>query len=186
MSAIITILSLVASVWIFFGYIDPAFQMTKDLKSQKASYERALESANLFEQEKIALVSKYNSMDPGELDRLNTLLPDSVDAVRLIIEVQSIANRFGMSIKDTKIDGGQSVEAKNQTTALPSPLGPNAPKFETLTFNFSMNGPYSNFISFLGDLEKNLRVVDIYGLSLKPLKGNFYQYDFKIKTYWLK
>ncbi len=183
MSAIISILGLIVSVWMFFGYIDPAYQTNKELNAQKASYASALESANQFEQEKIALVSKYNSMDPVELDRLNTLLPDSVDAVRLIIEVNSIANRYGMSIKDTKVEGSENSTGGSVAAVAPDP---NAQKFETLSFNFSVNGPYTNFISFLGDLEKNLRVVDISGLSVKPLKGNFYQYDFKVKTYWLK
>ena len=59
---------------------------------------------------------------------------------------------------------------------------------------FSTQGTYSNFVNFVKDLEKNLRIVDIVsvdfssssGIGVNPALSSIYKYDFKIKTYWLK
>ena len=61
-----------------------------------------------------------------------------------------------------------------------------------------MTSTYNNFLNFTKDLENNLRIVDISSVSFSSNSGSTtgstlgtattdsYNYDFKIKTYWLK
>ena len=53
---------------------------------------------------------------------------------------------------------------------------------------------YSNFVSFVKDLEKSLRVVDVNSITFSSTESvgtsqassDMYKYEFKVKTYWLK
>ena len=58
---------------------------------------------------------------------------------------------------------------------------------------FSTEGSYENFFRFIEDLESNLRIVDIASIefssasvSITKSSTEYYRYNFKIRTYWLK
>ena len=48
------------------------------------------------------MTQKYNSFDPNDLAKLQTLLPDNVDNIRLILEIENVAAPYGMVLKDVK------------------------------------------------------------------------------------
>lgn len=202
MSNIVALVLLAASVWGFFGFVTPRYEAVKALKDERIAYQAALDKARELDALRGQLVSKYNSVSAGDLARLSKLLPDSVDNVRLIININNVANRYGMVIKDIKIDQpagtlGRSSSAPNAASGViagqpggavsPGPSNYSVlPSFEFLNMSFSVSGPYGSFKGFLSDLERSLRVVDVTSISFTVGKGDFSTYDFKIKTYWLK
>ena len=50
---------------------------------------------------------------------------------------------------------------------------------------FTVAGPYLNLKSFIADLTKSLRLVDVASLSMAAGEAG-YTYSFEVKTYWLK
>jgi hypothetical protein len=50
------------------------------------------------------LTQKYSTIDPVNLDKLTKLLPDNVDNIRLILEIEKIASPYGMILKDVKYE----------------------------------------------------------------------------------
>ena len=188
MNTAASIVAFVAALWVFFGYVNPEYQGIKTLKQERAEYQAALASATEAEQVKIVLVSKYNGMDPAALERLSILLPDSVDPVKFIIELNNISTRAGMPIKDIAVlngDSTNSTQPQMQGEAVPQFTG-RANTYESISFQFSVTGTYENLLVFLTELEQNLRVVDISNLSIKYVKDKEYQYTFKVTTHWLK
>ena len=67
-----------------------------------ASYDEALDNSKALEAERDKLTQKYNSFNPEDLSRLQKLLPDNVDNIRLILEIEKIASPYGMALKDVK------------------------------------------------------------------------------------
>ncbi|HQM18670.1 MAG TPA: hypothetical protein PLY98_00930, partial [Candidatus Paceibacterota bacterium] len=62
---------------------------------------------------------------------------------------------------------------------------------------FKVTGKYESFISFLKELEQNLRIVDVKSIDFKVpeaivssdgrvTENDIYDYTLKIETYWLK
>jgi uncharacterized membrane protein YqhA len=62
---------------------------------------------------------------------------------------------------------------------------------------FTVTGKYESFLSFLKDLEQNLRVVDVKSIDFKVPNSivsssgkvtdtDIYDYSLEIQTYWLK
>ncbi len=191
MRFIIPILLLSISIGTFLVYINPAYSDIKTLRSDSASYDEALNNSKILQSIRGELSDKYKSFSATDLDRLKKLLPDNVDNIRLILQIQRIAAPYGMNLKNVKFDVKQA-PAQTQAGFVTAGSTAAAPKkdYEAFDLEFSTEGSYSNFVAFLQDLEKSLRIVDINSISFtsgtSSPGSDIYKYDFKIKTYWFK
>jgi len=177
---ILPIFLISASAGIFYFFSDPTYQEIKRLGVEKKSYEDALENSKRLQVLRDQLLEKYNSFPASELERLERMLPNNVDNVRLVLEVDRIAARYGMSIKNIRTGTGSE---RSQERTL---IGREDKPYDTFSLEFSIDGPYSNFVSFVSDLEKSLRIVDIENITFSSSDDRVSSYTVRIKTYWLK
>ena len=174
-------------------YSDPATGI-QALQTQAISYNDALTNPKALAAERDKLTQKYNSIDPANLSKLQTLLPDSVDNIRLILEIEKIASPYGMALTDVKYNATTDSSTVAGTTPKPATLSSTSKGYGSWDLQFSTGGSYSDFQNFLKDMESNLRIIDISsiqfssdsGIGLNPSLSSSYKYSFSIKTYWLK
>ncbi len=174
------ILLLIASIGIFFGYIDPQYKKIEDKRVKLAQYDEALGKSKDLTNRRIDLSNKYKSITDEDRTRLSKMLPNAVDNVRLILDIDSIAKRHGMKIRNTKINQDPSLEEKN------NPLITDERTYGSIGLSFAVSSSYNEFINFLNDLEHSLRITDIVSLTLVPQKNGMYDFSIDLKTYWLK
>lgn len=173
------ILFVIIAVALFFGYIDPEYTKVKELLQEQAQIDQALNRSKELQDERDKLLARYNTFPQVELDNLQKLLPDHLDNVRLILDLDSIASRYGMRVRGVTIAGDSTrVQGKE--------LGPDTNAHGSVVLSFSVTGTYDTFRSFLGDLEKSLRLVDVVGLTFAATPTGVYDFNLKVKTYWLK
>lgn len=191
---------LIASAGLFFAYVNPTYRGLDVQKAEVARLDEALNKAKELQAIRDKLLAKYNTFSSEDLERLRKLLPDHIDNVRLIIDMDNIASRYGMTItkvgikrsEETDNDAASSVVSgeaaslqrdftapERQGTSLESPLG-------TVDLSFTVSGTYETFLAFLRDIERSLRLVDIVDLSFTSSKGNFYDFNITIRAYWLR
>ncbi len=186
------------SVAIFFIFINPSYNKIVALREQVASYDEALNNSKALESERDKLTQKYNSFAPENLTKLQKLLPDNVDNIRLILEIEKVASPYGMTLKDVKYETTREEDAAKKEPGTIS-RGDTAlvikKDYGTWNLQFSTTGTYINFLNFIKDLENNLRIVDISTIQFSSNVGTglsvtsnseSYKYDIIIKTYWLK
>jgi len=185
---------------LFFTYTNPIYDKISANNAQIASYDEALGNSKSLASQRDKLTQIYNGINPDNLVKLQKLLPNNVDNIRLILEIQQIASPYGMTLSNVKYDATDSSTTSTAGAIAPvvTQAGMNANKplsgYGTFNLEFSTSGTYNNFISFTKDLESNLRIVDISSVAFSsdtsaPAKAGspeVYKYDFKIKTYWLK
>lgn len=184
MNIIAPIFLIIAAVGIFYGYTDPHYRGTNipmnivKLMDERRQYGEAMANSNSLLAERNKLVEKNNNLSSNDLERLKKLLPDHVDNARLIIDIDDIASKYGLNIKNLKTnnDGANSHDA----------LGPDTNPYGTLVLEFSVTASYDKFRSFIKDLQESLRIVDIVGISFDSTENGFYDYQVTIKTYWIK
>lgn len=171
---------------IFFTYTKPAYANIGIIKAQIAQYEEALKKAAELDKRKQELLDKRNSFNADDLKRLELMLPDHADNIGLILELDSIASRYGMALENADVSTDSASAAEGVTSA--GEIVGVAPAYSTITLHFSTFGTYDHFRSFMLDLESSLRLVDLVSLSLAPDSNapGSYLYDVTIKTYWLK
>src|SRR3989344_5357766 len=93
---------------IFFMLTNPAYDRISSLKADVASYNIALDNSKMLENERDKLTSKYNVINPDNLIKLKRFLPDNVDNIRLILEIEQIALPYGMILKDVKYNAAET------------------------------------------------------------------------------
>jgi Tfp pilus assembly protein PilO len=189
------------SVSLFFVFTNPIYSDISSLRSEVASYNNALDNSKILENERDRLTAKYNAIDPNNLMKLQKLLPENVDNVRLILEIEQIGLPYGMVLKDVKynVTDTNAATTAAKVSAVQGGGAIKIPKdYGIFDLEFSTSGTYDNFINFTKDLESNLRIVDISsimfssdnvnitGVNAKTNSPEVYKYNFKIKTYWLK
>ena len=190
---IMPIILIAIAIGVFFTFTDPIYQEASVLKEEVSSYNQALDNSKALENERDKLTAKYNSFRPEDLMNIEKLLPDNVNNIRLILEIEQIAAPYGMVLRNVTYDTGEA-GASAQGGGVPGQPGlvREAPKdYGTFYLSFSTSGSYNNFMNFTRDLEKNLRIVDISSIEFSSdsslAKGSeVYTYNFKIKTYWLR
>lgn len=190
MKFIFPIILILASIGIFIGYTNKAYKEVATLRTEQAAYDEALLNSKKLLDVRQELVDKYNALLPEDKDRLMKLMPDNVDNIRLIIDIQKIASQYGMLPKDIHFDKDQGKANSTTISAASSPEDINQARknYGTFDLDFSVTGTYSNFLNFTRDLEKSLRIIDIESVTfaISDVGTSSYKYAFKIRTYWLK
>ena len=184
---IFSLIALVIAGAVFFLYTQPTYDQVSVVNAQVAQYDEALNKAAELQKLKQSLLSKFNTFNPNDIDKLQKLLPDHVDNVRLILDIDSLATKHGMPIQNVVVTGSQ-VNTGSQTAI--GTVASSRQKYDSLTIKFATQGDYQSFRDFLTDLETSLRVVDLIDLSISRTGANgaqpVYSYDVTLRTYWLK
>jgi len=173
----VPILLLIASGVLFFGYIDPTYRHIVELRTDEARYDSALNNTEELQSVRDVLRSKYNSFSGTDLERLAKMVPNNVDNVRLVRDIDGIASKYGMSLYNTTVGVVESG---------PSEIGFSDDPYGSVLLTFSVTGPYKTFLNFLKDLEASLRIVDVMDVSFSASDKDLYEYRVAIQTYWLK
>lgn len=186
---IISVVGIVAAIGIFIGYTKPAYDRAQSTRAQIAQYDAALVKANELQERKQVLLKKFNEFLPEDRDRLQKLVPDHVDNVRLILDLDNIASRHGMALQNVVV----STPGAGQTTQTAvGTISSSKQKYDVLTTKFSTQGSYESFQQMMSDLETSLRIVDLVNMSLSTGAGTAaggvpsYSYEVTLRTYWLK
>lgn len=183
------IFMLVASVGLYFGFIDPTYQDALVLKEKKAEFDTAMNNANQLVVRREALNEKINAFPKADLDRMDKLLPDHVDNVKLIMEVDRIALKYGMSLREVQLQGLSLLDSKKPESISPV-IGVPPKDYDNVSLSFSVVSSYPTFKQFLKELEDNLRISDVESVSFSVPRDarnpDIYQYALSLRTYWLK
>lgn len=197
---IIAIVTAVLAGGIFFFYTQPAYDVVRANQAQIDQYNQALDKAAQLQQLKQSLLARYNAFDSGSLDHLQKLLPDHVDNIGLILELDNLAGRYGLALQnvDVSTPSTQTPSAKSAGGATVGSLGSANQTYSSLTLTFSTQGSYDSFVQFMNDLQSSLRIVDIVSLTVNPVGTTnsaarpggpaqpVYTYQITLRTYWLK
>ncbi|MBL7045629.1 MAG: type 4a pilus biogenesis protein PilO [Parcubacteria group bacterium] len=176
---LVPLIALAVSAGVFFGYIDPTYEKVKATKAVDIQFNQALSKSRELQEIRDTLLSRFNTFSQADLDRLVKMLPDNIDNVRLILDIDGIASKYNMRTRNVQIatNTGDSADAIRIDTGAT----------DSVVLSFSVAGSYEDFIEFLKDLESSLRIVDVLSLKFDSTKpGDLYEFGVSIRTYWLK
>jgi len=198
MRFIVPLLLIGISIAGFFVFISPKYEEVVALKAQVAAYDKALNNSKSLEDERDKLIKKSNDISKINKEKIEKMLPDSIDNIRLILEIEELASVYGMYLKDVRYDDEKKAEEGTPQVVQAGVVDESANQdYGIWNLEFTTEGSYSNFINFTRDIEKNLRLVDISSVQFSSITApssksatsvstDNYIYTFKIKTYWLK
>lgn len=172
---------ILASIVGFFMYTKPLYSEATVNNEQLQKVTDALNKAKQLSDIRNRLTEKYNKISPVDLDRIKKMLPDGVENIGLIIELNNIANSKGLELLNPAISGG------GPTTSTTGG-GSDTKKYGSITMSFSVTTTYDKFIDFLQELENSLRLVDVTNLTFSAPgdRDGAATFNVTFQTYWLK
>jgi hypothetical protein len=178
---LIPLVLLAAAIGLFVLYTNPAYQTIKELSAQAASYDDALDKSAELRGLRDKLLATRASFSNDDVQKLSHVLPDNVDNIRLIIDINNIAARHRLTLSGVELGQTSSGASKGSSVA----VGPSGSSVGSVTVGFGVTATYDDFLAFLSDLEHSLRIVDVTKISFTAGSGNLNNYQLEIRTYWL-
>jgi Tfp pilus assembly protein PilO len=190
MKNIIATILFATSVGLFFVYTNPLYvgkgdasedisqKGVRELLKRKGEYETAKTNSGTILKKRDELIAQRNSFSQSDRKNITQLIPDNIDNVQLILDLNGIAKRYSMLLKGIRIEQGPTLKEGQ--------IGVNKDQLSSISVSFKVGATYETFLEFLRDLETSLRIVDVTKLSFKPTDTGIYNFDVTIKTYWLK
>lgn len=199
MKLISSILFIIVAIALFFIVANPLYGEVKQLRTDVSTYNTALNNSTELQKTRDSLIEIYKNIKIEDKDRLTHFLPSTISNIELILEIEKIANLHGMPIGDIKFET-KNLESKDTTNIGNIVVAENNPSdylpYGIFPMEFIIEGRYDTFVTFLKDLEDNLRLVDIKSIYFKvpppvtilgnTTDSNVYSYILKVETYWLK
>lgn len=184
-SRILPIIALVVAVVIFFAYVNPTW--TGSIAAARAAIaadDQALAAAKQYATQQNQLASARDAIDPTDLSALARFLPDSVDNVGLILDLNALAARAGLSVANIDVvSSAKNVARASDAGVLPAaaltPVG-------SVDLSLSATGTYPALQTFLKGIEQSARLLDIRDLVVKGSDTGVYIYQMTLRLYWLR
>jgi Tfp pilus assembly protein PilO len=169
------------AIGLFVAYTNPTYQGLKGLQTKVSAYNDALDKSQELKSLRDRLQSARNAFSPQDEQKLTRLLPDQVDNIRLIIDINNIAARRGLALSDVAL--GEVSRTSTPASALA--VGPSSDAVGSVSLGFSVTASYEDFLAFLQDIEHSLRILDIEKLSFEGSRDGRYTFNLAVRTYWL-
>lgn len=180
MSSTSIIAYIVLTLSIGYAFIYSSVGDLSILINEKQEYKTSLETVNNIENKKNELLTRFNNISPEDKKDIETILPNSLNFVRLVSQIDSVAANYNISI--------DKVTSKETSPPAGESIGEGQPQriYNSSIISFSFVASYDKFNLFMDELEKSLRILDIRYVKLTIQENGDYIYDVEFETYWLK
>lgn len=121
------------------------------------------------------VIRRYETISQADLSRIDALVPGKIDNVKLILELQKLAEQYGLTVERIDVSGEGSREVGGRS-------------LNTVSFQANIEGSYFDFVEFLKQLEKNQRIIDLRDIGFQSTDDDeaVYLYNVTLDTYWLE
>lgn len=180
---LLSLLLLGAAGGLFFLFTDPQYQTIKATQISVAEYDNALNNSKELQRVRNELIAKRNTFSADDVRKAERLLPDNVDNIRLILDIDGIAARYGLRIRNVNISSPLDTRGARSDLA----VGSSDDHVGSVELSFTVSAQYEDFLRLLKDLERSIRIVDVTEIAFTTAsQGDLTDYSVRIKTYWLR
>ncbi len=182
---LLPIILLLVAIGAFVGYVQPTYtKAIVPLKAEIKNYNDALKAADDFNTKEAELATKRNALSNESITRLMTYLPDGVDNIQLILDLNALAGATGVRLSDFNVRSSVSAAANQSSGQIA--LEPGTSPIENLQLTVKATATYSAFRQFLYGIEHSLRPLDLVQISVTPSPTGVYTYELTFRVYWLR
>jgi Tfp pilus assembly protein PilO len=184
-SKFLPFLALILSLGIFFAYINPTWTgPIATAKAAIASDNASLAAASQYNAQASQLATEEAAINPTDLTDLSNMLPDSVDNVGMILDINALAARSGLLLSNINVTQNSSSNSSSPSAANPS--GSTADTVGSVQLSLSAVGSYEAFQQFLTGIESSQRLLNVQSINVAGSNTGVYTYQVTMNLYWLQ
>jgi Tfp pilus assembly protein PilO len=197
-SYIIAALFIATALIVYFEMILPAYASLQSDKGQATSEQNLYNNEKQVVGQVQTLITNYQN-EASTTAAVNMALPVGQDLSGALAQIYGIAANSGISLTSTGINV-QNIQTTPASTAATSITtvakagGSIVRPAGTVTFQVQGSGSYESFKNFLTELETNIRLFNVTGISIQPVvsqaarnqSGNpdLFNYTITVVTYY--
>lgn len=180
------------SVGMYFMYISPIISDIQLERVKKDEYTSILDKVKELKVKREAITAKYTQIGEEDLAALNKIVPNKFDPVVFSNNVNAIAVRNHILLKNIKTNAAKTADRGVSPDA-------GGEKYNTMISNITVTGKYEDFVKFLEDMESNLQLINVMTLIMRSSGTGAIQkagdkkaiednptYDLEVNTYSLQ
>lgn len=208
---LIPIIGILVAVGLFFTYVRPTFHVIRDIQDETVQYAQAIEKASELKARISELKQQQSNISLGNLERLEALLPNRVDEVAVLKDLDTLATTHHLKLGDIKVgdmEGSQSTRASKenapkQSLPVAAPVSPTTElsdvqefsdtqptetiknQYTALDMSFSVTGTYADFRLFLENIERSLVLMEVTKIAITSGEGDTIPFMVSLRLYSL-
>ena len=161
---LLNILLILLPIVLYYGYINPAYTgepgliwtpeiSIQDLQLQNVQYQDTINQVSFIDQQVKSTNSDYQKIDPDLKKKVETMLPDTIDPIKLRNEIITIAANSNIALTNLSVD--KDTKGGN---------------FYLVTFD--LKARYPAFKKFMENYEKNQRLFILESANISRQEKN--------------
>ena len=163
---------------IFFTESKNYFSEIKRLRKQISSYNETINTAKKVKISIDKILGEYNAISQENADRINKMVPSGAESMKLVVQIDDMMRKNGLNL--ASIDSKEVAGKKSDSGAQKN----EDKTAESISLSIKAQGPYESFRSFIEELEKSLRLIDINSVKISPAGQNNYSFSIEAVSYW--
>lgn len=156
-----------AGLVLWFGAI-PSWNSWQETKTAITTRETALAERQRGVAKRANILQTYNQRQ-ADVQQLALLIPVKRSEPEMIVAIESIAQTSGVIVDNL------SVSSTKDARTIPA----------TMTIAIQARGNYAALQGFIGDLERNIRLIDIQSVAMNPGEGGIVTLNLNAVAYFL-
>jgi len=159
---LIPIIGILIAVGLFFTYILPTFREVQAVTAETNQYAEAVDTALELQRRVSELKEQQNNISLVDLERLEAMVPDRIDEVGFLVDLDQLAKAHNLSLGKIQISneaadlstsaGRRAASSGKEEAPLTSAEGGVDTKvknqYTPLDISFSVSGSYDDFRGF--------------------------------------
>jgi Tfp pilus assembly protein PilO len=173
-------LSIITAIVLFMFFTQPMYDEVQIIREEIADYKDTTEDYQKFNAQLQRLKSEKDQINLASVERLEKMIPPTIDAPRLLVDLESMARSNGLLFGNITVGTGVAGKGASRTDTA-SAFGALASHSVT----FEVIGTYEQFKEFIRGIENSLTFMEITNLTLTASTERFQQYGVTVQTYAL-
>ena len=163
---------------IFFAESKSYFGEIKSLRKQVSSYNETINMANKVRKSIDKTLLEYNSILQENVDKIKKMVPPVDESMKLVVQIDDMMKKKGLTLKAINV---KDIVSQNNASGSQKNNGKIA---ESVFLSINAQGSYESFRSFIEELEKSLRLIDVKAVKINPVGQDSYSFSAEAVSYW--
>lgn len=169
---LITILLAGGGIFLLRSYVQPELADVQRIRTEQAVVSDAISNAREVIRLRDELLARYNSISPADIDKIRKFLPAGSAISELFIDIDTMIIESGITVTKIAFEENATLPAETEGGA------------QALTVTLAVEGTYEQFRSLLSIIEKNIRLIDVVGLTLQKPTDAPIGFEIVLRSYY--
>ncbi len=166
----------------------PLYEDLQRAQTENQEFDQVLSEVSDLLSVQESLIGRYQNMPSSDREAVDAVMADENDNVRLIYDIEQLALQHGLLIIKASSELLQDNNNQQNFDNADEEIDTNGPREKnTLMIEITVGGEYDGFVSFLSDLERSLRIIDVKSVEFTPASDRTtYSYELILHSYILR